>query len=76
MNEYEFRALQLMVIVMAQSLLKGEPFQALLAKFDRGFDTNLSIFPGVSPVESDHMTAEFQEAWKLLSRAVRMLPPE
>jgi hypothetical protein len=75
MNEIELRALQMMVTIIAQSLLTGRPFAELLQKFDKSIATNLFPFPGVSAVEGDHLTAEFRDAWVNLSRMVQMLPP-
>ena len=75
MTEIELRALQMMVTLIAQSLLTHRPFAELLAKFDADIGTNLYSFPGVSAAESDHLTAEFRDAWVNLSRLVQMLPP-
>lgn len=70
----EFRALQMMVVVIAGTLRARDPgFRIAFDSAVQNIGTTPLGFPGVTAAESDHYTAEFQEAWRQLSLLV-LLP--
>jgi len=57
----DFRALQMMVVVIANSLRRNQSFRKRFDKDVQDIGTTVQNLPGASAEESDHYSAEFRE---------------